>query len=69
MRYAAGDRDRVPRERLQRAVGYNLLFRLENSILKNRAQQARLISSEYFSVDGMLIDVWASLCSSESLHT
>lgn len=30
-----------------------------------QAQQARLLSSEHFSVDGTLIDAWASLkCSS-----
>jgi transposase len=63
------------RKAVLRAVGYNLLFRFDqSSFSKNRArlmqhhvaklffgqviaqaQQARLMSSEYFSVDGTLI--------------
>ncbi len=48
------------RKPLLRAVGYNLLFRFDHSTFyKNRAraQQARLMRSEHFSVDGTLIRV------------
>jgi hypothetical protein len=51
----AGGRDSVPPQRLQRAVGYNRFFRRDHSMFStNRAQQARLVSAEYFSVDGAL---------------